>query len=66
LASIVGLWALLGFLATLPVTGNHPYWRRFRILPEDFHLKAENVSFSSLDGTTPRLSPLRTYTNPPS
>jgi uncharacterized protein len=50
LASIVGLWALLGFLATLPVTGNHPYWRRFRVLPEDFHLKAENVSFSSLDG----------------
>jgi pimeloyl-ACP methyl ester carboxylesterase len=50
LALIIGLWALLGFIATLPVTGNHPYWRRFRALPEDFHLKAENVSFSSLDG----------------
>jgi pimeloyl-ACP methyl ester carboxylesterase len=50
LVSIVGLWALLGFLATLPVTGNHPYWRRFRVLPEDFHVKAESVSFSSPDG----------------
>jgi uncharacterized protein len=50
LASAIGLWVLLGFLATLPVTGNHPYWRRFRVLPEDFHLKAENVSFSSKDG----------------
>lgn len=50
LASAIGLWALVGFLATLPVTGNHPYWRRFRVLPEDFHLKAENVSFSSQDG----------------
>ena len=49
LASIVGLWALLGFLATLPVTGNHAYWRRFQVLPEDFHLKVESVSFSSLD-----------------
>src|SRR5215469_2556157 len=50
LASIIGTWAFLGFLATIPVTGNHPYWRTFRARPEDFGLQAENVSFSSQEG----------------
>lgn len=47
---IVVVWAVVGFLATIPVAGNHPYWRALRARPEDFGLKAENVSFSSTDG----------------
>lgn len=50
LLAILGLWVLIGFLATIPVVGNHPYWRTFRAQPEDFGLKAEDVSFQSLDG----------------
>jgi pimeloyl-ACP methyl ester carboxylesterase len=48
--AIVCVWAVAGFLATIPVAGNHPYWRRFRAWPEKFGLKAEDVSFSSTDG----------------
>lgn len=48
--SIVALWAVVGFLATIPATGNHAYWRSFRAHPADFGLNAEDVSFSSLDG----------------
>ena len=44
------LWALVGYLATIPVVGNHPYWRELRERPENFGLKAEDVSFPSLDG----------------
>jgi uncharacterized protein len=44
------LWAIAGFLATIPVTGNHRYWREFRAWPRDFGLNAEDVSFSSEDG----------------
>jgi len=50
LVSIIGTWAFLGYLATIPVTGNHPYWRTFRFRPEDFGLQAENVSFLSQEG----------------
>lgn len=50
LITIVFIWAAAGFLATVPVAGNHPYWRTFRGRPEDFGLKAENVSFVSTDG----------------
>ena len=48
--AIIAVWAIAGFLATIPVAGNHPYWRMFRGRPEDFGLKAEDVSFSSTDG----------------
>lgn len=44
------LWALVGFLATIPVVGEHPYWRTLRAQPKDFGLDAEDVSFLSLDG----------------
>ena len=47
---LIGLWAISGFLATIPVTGNHTYWRQFRAWPGDFGLKAEDVSFLSQDG----------------
>jgi len=44
------LWAVAGFLATIPVTGNHRYWREFRAWPGDFGLNVEDISFSSEDG----------------
>jgi pimeloyl-ACP methyl ester carboxylesterase len=47
---ICGLWIVVGFLATIPVTGNHSYWRQFRGWPKDFGLTAEDVSFLSQDG----------------
>ena len=47
---MLAVWAIGGFLATIPVAGNHPYWRTFRGRPEDFGLKAEDVSFWSTDG----------------
>jgi pimeloyl-ACP methyl ester carboxylesterase len=49
-AAFIALWVVVGFLATIPVTGNHSYWRTFRGLPGDFGLKAEDVSFLSQDG----------------
>jgi pimeloyl-ACP methyl ester carboxylesterase len=49
-APFIALWIVVGFLATIPVTGNHSYWRTFRGLPGDFGLKAEDVSFLSKDG----------------
>lgn len=48
-ASFLAIWAVAGFLATIPVTGDHPYWRALRAYPRDFHLVAENVSFSATD-----------------
>lgn len=47
---VVIVWVVAGFLATIPVAGNHGYWRTFRGRPEDFGLKAEDVSFLSTDG----------------
>jgi uncharacterized protein len=47
---LVGVWAVVGFLATIPVAGDHPYWRTLRARPEQFGLTAEDVSFQSLDG----------------
>ena len=47
---ILAFWVIAGFLATIPVTGNHSYWRRFRAWPRDFGLQAEDVSFLSQDG----------------
>ena len=49
-AAFIALSVVVGFLATIPVTGNHSYWRTFRALPGDFGLKAEDVSFLSQDG----------------
>lgn len=48
--SLLLLWGLGGYLATIPVVGYHPYWRAFRARPEEFGLKAEDVSFLSQDG----------------
>jgi pimeloyl-ACP methyl ester carboxylesterase len=47
---ISGLWVIAGILATLPVTGNHTYWREYRAWPGDFGLKAEEAAFLSQDG----------------
>jgi dipeptidyl aminopeptidase/acylaminoacyl peptidase len=47
---IVVLWAIVAFLVTTPVVGNHPQWRRVWTQPQDFGLKAEEVSFLSRDG----------------
>jgi pimeloyl-ACP methyl ester carboxylesterase len=47
---VVVLWIFLGYLATIPVAGNHPYWREVRATPKAFGLNAEDVSFLSQDG----------------
>jgi uncharacterized protein len=47
---VVVLWGVVGFLATIPVVGEHPYWRTLRAQPRDFGLEAEDVSFQSQDG----------------
>jgi pimeloyl-ACP methyl ester carboxylesterase len=48
--ALLALWLVGGYLATIPVVGNHPYWRTLRSRPDEFGLKAETVSFSSTDG----------------
>jgi len=48
--ALVVLWGVTGYVATIPIVGNHPEWRELRGRPEDFGLKAEAVSFSSPDG----------------
>lgn len=48
--SLGTLWAIVGCLAIIPVTGNHTYWRYFSAYPADFGLTAEDVSFPSPDG----------------
>ena len=48
--SILSFWGIVGFLATIPVVGQHPYWRTLRAQPEDFGLEAEDVTFQWLDG----------------
>lgn len=50
LISLIILWAVVGYLATLPVVSNHPFWRKLRAQPQDFNLNAETVSFPSTDG----------------
>jgi hypothetical protein len=45
-ASIFAIWNVVGFLATIPVAGDDPYWRALRAHPSDFDLVAEDVSFS--------------------
>ena len=47
---ILAVWFLVGFLATMPVVGNHPFWRQVRARPWDFGLKAEDVYFPADDG----------------
>ena len=47
---IMVAWLLVGYLATMPVVGNHPFWRQVRAWPQDFGLKAENVYFPADDG----------------
>jgi pimeloyl-ACP methyl ester carboxylesterase len=44
------LWVVAGFLATIPIMGNHRYWRQFRAWPGDFGLIADDVTFPSQDG----------------
>jgi uncharacterized protein len=47
---LIALWIMAGYIATIPVVGNHTYWRTFRARPEEFGLKAQDESFSSVDG----------------
>jgi uncharacterized protein len=47
---ILVVWLLVGYLATMPVVGNHPFWRQLRAWPQDFGLKAEDVYFPADDG----------------
>lgn len=47
---IIPLWAVLSFLVTTPVIGNHPGWRKVWMRPQNLGLKAEKVSFLSRDG----------------
>ncbi|HTZ46727.1 MAG TPA: alpha/beta hydrolase [Verrucomicrobiae bacterium] len=48
--SLVTLWILAGFFATMPIVGNHPFWRTMRATPQDFSLDSEAVTFLSDDG----------------
>jgi uncharacterized protein len=48
--ALLVLWMIIGYVATIPVVGNHTYWRTLRARPEEFGLKSQDVSFSSLDG----------------
>jgi len=50
LLALLLIWVTVGFLATMPIVGNHPFWRRMRARPQDFVLKAQDVSFRSTDG----------------
>ena len=47
--SFFAIWLVVGYLATIPVAGDHPYWRALRAHPGDFDLVAEDVSFSATD-----------------
>ena len=57
--ALIVLWGLVGYLGTIPVVGTHPDWRNIRTRPEDFGLKAQEISFSSLDGIPLRASFIR-------
>ena len=48
--SLVALWICAGFFATMPIVGDHPFWRQIRAQPQDFSLHSEFVSFLSTDG----------------
>jgi fermentation-respiration switch protein FrsA (DUF1100 family) len=50
LLSLLALWFFAGFFATMPIVGNHPFWRTMRATPQDFSLDSESVSFLSTDG----------------
>jgi pimeloyl-ACP methyl ester carboxylesterase len=47
---VLGLWAIAGYLATMPVVGYHAFWREMRAEPEDFSLTAEPAWFPAIDG----------------
>ena len=47
--SFFAIWVVVGYLATIPVAGDHPYWRTLRAHPGDFDLVAEDVSFSATE-----------------
>lgn len=51
--AIVVLYIVVGYVATIPVVGNDPYWRTLRAQPSDFGLRAETVSFPSSDDHVP-------------
>jgi len=51
-AAIV-LYLVVGYVATIPVVGNDPYWRTLRAQPGDFGLHAETLSFPSQDDHLP-------------
>lgn len=51
LIAILCLWLVAGYVATIPVVGNRPYWRTFRGQPGDYGLQAANASFPATDGT---------------
>jgi pimeloyl-ACP methyl ester carboxylesterase len=50
ICGLAALWLIAGFLATIPVVGDHSYWREMRAQPAEFGLQAQSVSFSSRDG----------------
>lgn len=47
---VVILWAIVTFLVTTPVVGNHPGWRKTWVRLQDLGLQAQEVSFPSRDG----------------
>jgi uncharacterized protein len=47
---VLGVWAIAGYLATMPVVGYHAFWREIRAEPEDFSLTGEPAWFPAIDG----------------
>jgi pimeloyl-ACP methyl ester carboxylesterase len=47
---VLGLWAIAGYLATVPVVGYHAFWREMRAEPDDFSLSADPAWFPAIDG----------------
>lgn len=47
---VLGLWAIAGYLATMPIVGYHSFWREMRAEPEDFSLSADPAWFPAFDG----------------
>jgi uncharacterized protein len=48
--AVLAVWAVGGYLAIIPVVGNHPFWRQMRAQPDDFGLRAESAWFPAEDG----------------
>jgi hypothetical protein len=49
-AVVVLFYAVIGYLGSADMFGDHPRWRGMNRAPADFGLRSETVSFDSKDG----------------